>query len=215
MSLRRLTSLAVGAALAATAMVAVGQPASAKAAPTGTTSIASVLAADGDTFDRNPYDYDILHQAVLAVLDAKPGSDVAVLADGTVPLTVFAPNDLAFRFLLYDLTKQWPRSEEAVLTGIANGVGIDAVETVLLYHVVPGLTIDSAAAVSSDGAALPTAQGGTVTVDVLSKRGAFVRLIDNDPNDLDPFLIRRQLDINKGNQQIAHGISFVLRPIDL
>ncbi len=215
MSLRRLTSLAVGAALVATAMVAVGQPASAKAAPTGTTSIASVLAADGDTFDRNPYDYDIVYQAALAVIGAKPTSDVALLTDGTVPLTVFAPNDLAFRFLNYDLTKQWPRSEEAVLNGIAGAVGIDGVEAVLLYHVVPGLTIDSATAVQSDHVALPTAQGGTVTVDVLSERKAFVRLVDNDRNDVDPFLIRRQLDINEGNQQIAHGINFVLRPFDL
>jgi hypothetical protein len=40
-------------------------------------------------------------------------------------------------------------------------------------------------------------------------------LNDNDPNDIDPFLVPSKLDINQGNPQIAHGIAFVLRPADL
>jgi len=42
-----------------------------------------------------------------------------------------------------------------------------------------------------------------------------VSLVDADPNDANPFLVRSKLDINKGNRQIAHGISLVLRPADL
>ncbi|GAB2676997.1 fasciclin domain-containing protein [Thalassiella azotivora] len=221
MSLSRTAAAVVGtAALAVTGVAAPAAAAPADAptsttAPTGTTSLAEVLAADGADFDRNPFDYDILDGAVRAVLAAKPDSPVAVLADGSVPLTAFLPDDLAFRLLLLDVAHQAPRSEEAVLNGLATAVGVDAVETVLLYHVVPGATIDSATALASDGADLTTAQGGTFQVDVLSTKGKVVRLKDADRNDIDPFLDRRDLDLNAGNAQIAHGISFVLRPADL
>jgi uncharacterized surface protein with fasciclin (FAS1) repeats len=204
----------VGACVAALVGTDVAAPAAA-ATPSGTRSLATVLAADGDRFDRNWYDFDIVDQAVAAVLAAKPNSPVAVLADGTVPLTAFIPNDRAFQFLALDLTNRWERTEQGVLTRIAGAVGIDAVEQVLLYHVVPGATITARQALRSDNAVLRTAQGATFRVDVLSRWVPLVRLIDQDRNDLNPFLIRSKLDINKGNAQIAHGISAVLRPLDL
>ena len=213
MPIRRFVSALAAASLATGAVVALAPAAS--AAPSGTTSLAAVLASDGDTFDRNWYDFDILDQAVGAVLAAKPTSPVAVLADGTVPLTAFLPNDRAFQVLVKDLTHRWYGSEEQVFTTLAGAVGIDAIEQVLLYHVVPGVTIDSATALASDNAVLTTAQGGTFKVDVISKRFGIVQLRDQDRNDLNPFLIRRQLDLNAGNVQIAHAITFVLRPADL
>jgi hypothetical protein len=42
-----------------------------------------------------------------------------------------------------------------------------------------------------------------------------VQLRDQDRNDLNPFLIPGKLDLNAGNVQIAHAITFVLRPADL
>ncbi|MBD5784741.1 fasciclin domain-containing protein [Cellulosimicrobium terreum] len=217
MNLRR-TPRRLAAALAATLLASTGVAAaasSASASPAGTTSLAAVLAADGDTFDRNWSDYDIVDQAVAAVLAAKPDSPVAVLADGTVPLTAFLPNDRAFQLLALDLTHRWQPTEQRVLASIADAVGIDAVEQVLLYHVVPGATIDSRTALRSDDAALTTAQGATFRVDVLSKRLGLVRLVDQDRDDLNPFLVRGRLDLNAGNVQIAHGITAVLRPLDL
>lgn len=204
---------AVGAAALGLAGVVAAQPAA--ASTPGTTSLAQVLAADGDMFDRNPYDFDVLDQAVAAVLEAKPSSPVAVLADGTVPLTAFVPNDRAFQLFAWDLTHRWPRTEQAALESIAGTVGIDAVEQVLLYHVVPGATIDSRTALRSDDAVLTTAQGAGVRVDVISPWVPLVRLVDQDRNDIDPFLVRSQLDLNKGNAQIAHGITAVLRPVNL
>src|SRR6478609_802499 len=116
---------------------------------------------------------------------------VAVRADGTVPLTAFLPNDRAFRLLAFDLTHRWPRTEQKALEAIAGAAGIDAVEQVLLYHVVPGKTITARTALRSDGAVLTTAQGGTVKIDVISRWLPLVRLVDKDRNDLDPFLVRR------------------------
>ncbi|MGQ7296417.1 fasciclin domain-containing protein [Quadrisphaera sp. KR29] len=212
MRIRRLAASLAATALAGTALVGLAPAAS---ATTGTTSLASVLAADGSGFDGDWHDFDIVDNAVAAVLAAKPSSPVAVLADGAVPLTAFLPTDRAFQRLVKDLTHHCYGSEEDVFTALAGAVGIDAIEQVLLYHVVPGATIESAAALASDGAVLSTAQGGTITVDVRAPKIPLVVLRDADRDARDPRLVPSALDINAGNKQIAHGITLVLRPVDL
>ena len=212
MNLRRLGVIATTLGLATTAAIAVAPAAS---ADTGTRSLAAVLTSDGNRFDRNWYDYDIVTEAVLAVLAAKPTSPVGLLTDGTVPLTAFIPNDRAFQVLAYDLTKRWPTTEQKTFDALVAAVGVDAIEQVLLYHVVPGATITKKAAVNANGATLTTAQGGTIGVRVYNRYLPIVELRDKDTNDVNPFLNPRALDINAGNAQIAHGIVFVLRPLDL
>jgi uncharacterized surface protein with fasciclin (FAS1) repeats len=215
MRFRRSLSVLTAATFVAGAGLALA-PAASAAPPTGTASLAALLASDGDTFDRSWRDFDILDQAVGAVLAAKPSSPVAVLADGTVPLTAFLPTDRAFQLLAKDLTHRWYFSEKSVFTALARTVGVDAIEQVLLYHVVPGATIDSRTALASDNAVLTTAQGGTFKVDVISKRWwPIVQLRDQDRNDRNPYLIPGKLDLNAGNVQIAHAITLVLRPINL
>ena len=184
--------------------------------PSGTRSLAEVLTADGNQFDRNYYDYDIVTEAVLAVIaaDTDGNSPVRLLADGTVPLTAFIPNDRAFQVLVKDLTGRWVRDESAVFSAVA-GLGIDTVENVLLYHVVPGATLTSRDAVGANGAQLTTALGPTIGVRVLSKWLPIIQLRDQDPDDVDPFVNPFALDVNRGNAQIAHGITFVLRPANL
>ena len=208
----RSLAAALGLGLAATLAVGAGP---AQAAPLGERSLAAVLTSDGNRFDRNARDYDILTEAVLAVVAAKPKSPVALLTDGSVPLTAFIPNDFSFRVLAHDLTGRWYYSEERVLTALVDAVGLDAIENVLLYHVVPGATIDSRTALGANGVALTTAAGPTFTVRVVNRWLPLVRLVDNDRDDVNPFLAPGALDVNKGNKQIAHGIWFVLRPADL
>ncbi|MEO6411523.1 MAG: fasciclin domain-containing protein [Pedococcus sp.] len=213
MTTRRLTTAVAILGLAGTAALASAPAASAHSgshSSTGTRSLATVLAQDGAGFDRNWNDFDIVDNAVTAVLTAKPGSAVGVLADGKVALTAFLPTDRAFRHLASDLTGQRYQSESAVFAAVAS-LGIDTVEAVLLYHLVPGATVTYRQALRSDGAALTTASGGTVTVDVVCRY--LVQLQDADPDDRNPWVVKR--DINKGNLQIAHGISEVLRPLDL
>lgn len=207
----------------ATALVTVGLTFALGAAPAvahtrssepGTRSLAAVLTADGNRFDRNPNDYDIVTEAVLAVLKAKPNSPVGVLADGDVALTAFLPTDQAFRSLVHDLTGRWYLRESKVFDALVAAVGVDTVEAVLRYHVVPGVTITRKAALKSDGAVLDTAlPGATITVDVKHRWLRKVVLVDADPNDRNPVV--RKFDINRGNLQIAHGITAVLRPADL
>lgn len=216
MKLRRILA-GIGAGIVACTMGAgvAAAPANAKTG-LGDRSLAAVLTSDGNQFDRNWYDYDIVTEAVLAVLAAKPGSPVKVLTDGSVPLTAFIPNDRAFQVLAHDLTGTWIRTERGAFAGLVKAVGVDAIESVLLYHVVPGATILAKDAVKADGAALATAlPGASITVDVKSRLFRLVVLKDLDPNDANPLLNPFALDINKGNKQVAHGIVLVLRPADL
>jgi uncharacterized surface protein with fasciclin (FAS1) repeats len=212
MTARRAAQLGCVLAVALATLLATALPASATGRPPkGTASLATLLAADGAGFDRNPADYDILDKAVTAVLTAKPDSAVAVLADGTVPLTAFLPNDRAFTRLAQDVLGGSYRSERAVFTAVA-GLGTDTIESVLLYHVVPGATITYRQALRSDGARLPTAlEGSTVRVKVVHR--VLVQLVDADRDDRNPYVV--QPNLNRGNRQIAHGIDRVLRPIDL
>ena len=209
--IRRLTATAATLALAASGTLAPAPTANAQHHKLGDTPLAALLLADGDKFDHNKYDYDILTQAALAVLAAKPDSAVGVLTDGSVPLTAFLPTDKAFKRTVKDLTGHWPKSERRTFTIVA-GLGIDTVEAVLLYHVVPGVTIDSAAALAADGVSLPTAAGPSITVDVFTKPNGktAIRLIDGARPY--PYLVLDRLDINAGNNQIGHRITRLLLP---
>jgi hypothetical protein len=199
------TGIAAASALALT----VGTAGPAAAEELGTDSLAGVLTSDGNRFDKNKKDYDIVTESVLWVLKKKPSSAVGVLATGTVPLTAFVPNDESFRKLVKDLTGRNYKKERNVFKKV-KGLGVETVEAVLLYHVVPDATIDSAAALKADGATLDTAAGETFRVNV---KGSSIRLQDKDRNSRNPRV--NVVDINKGNLQIAHGIDRVLRPLDL
>jgi uncharacterized surface protein with fasciclin (FAS1) repeats len=215
MNLRRLTSAFTALVMTGTAFAVAAAPAEAgDKHKSGNRSLATVLAADGSGgFDKNPHDFDILEAAVLGVLAEKPKSPVGVLADGKVRLTAFAPTDQAFRRLAADLTGKKYKSEKKVFETLATAAGIDTIENVLLYHVVPGATITYKQALKADGAKLQTAlKGAKIKVKVRGKR---VTLVDLDKDARNPRVIKRLTDINKGNKQIAHGIDRVLRPIDL
>lgn len=212
MKIRTMTS-AIAAGVALSLISPIGSASAHNPKPLGNKSLAAVLAADGAHYDHNWGDFDILDKAVTTVLTAKPGSSVAVLADGDVALTAFLPTDRAFRRLVFDLTGQRKHSEKAVFKALAGAAGVDTLEAVLLYHVVPGATITYKQAKHSDGAKLATALTGT-EIQVKVRHGS-VYLRDNDLNDRNPKVIKSARDINKGNKQIAHGINRVLRPIDL
>ena len=211
---RHLAGPVAGALVAAALATAPIAPANAQRAA-GTDSLAALLAADGQKLDKNWKDFDILDAAVTAVLADDEDSAVAVLADGKTKLTAFAPTDKAFRMLVKDLSGKTYKSESRVVSWLAENAGLDTIETVLLYHVVPGKALDSKKVLKSNGAKLKTAAGSTFKVKVKTKPSVSVTLQDKDKNAQDPMANLDQLDLNKGNKQIAHGIDRVLRPIDL
>lgn len=208
----RSTAATLALGVASVGFAAAGAQANTHSSPT---SLATVLTSDTNKFDKNSGDFDVVTEAVLAVLAAKPDSPVKVLADPSVKLTAFVPTDRAFLRLASDLTGTKVKSEKKAFGTVA-GLGIDTVETVLLYHVVPGAKVTAKKALKANGASLATAQGGDITVTV-KKKGPKIILGDQDGNSRDAQVILALTDINKGkvNQQIAHGIDRVLRPVDL
>ena len=181
----------------------------AQAAP-GTKSLASILLKDTTdgvpNFDRNGRDFDILTAAVLAVLDADPGSPVGLLTDGEVRLTAFIPVDAGFVRTAKALGVE-ARTEKGLVNKLVDAFGVGGIEEILLYHVVPGVKINAKAAAASDGAILTMANEQTVKVNV-TRDGIFLK--DKNAEVANPKVI--VTDINKGNQQIAHAINRVLLP---
>lgn len=218
MNIRRNISLAlVGAALTTAIAVPAVSAATPVNAPAG--SVLDLLEADGTAFDRNWYDYDILEAAARVVVDGKPGTTVAALADPNASLTVLAPNDRAFQVLAYDLTGKWYGTEAGVLNGIAGAImnGLkadleDTLEAVLLYHVIGGkATFADVKALS--GKSVATVGGGSIGIKYYPWLNLVV-LRDADSDDANPWVVNSKRDIAVGNS-IVHGISLVLRPINL
>ncbi|HYO38505.1 MAG TPA: fasciclin domain-containing protein [Nocardioidaceae bacterium] len=211
MNLTRVTST-IAAGMLGVATLAAAPPASAAGA--GERNLVDVLAADGNRLDHNWDDFDIVEKAVGRVLAAKPKSSVGVLADGSTALTAFLPTDRAFRRLVTDLTGKRRATERGVLRAVNKAVDVPTLESVLLYHVVPGATLTYRQARHADGAVLKTAlAGATVRINVTKRHNVF--LVDADRNDRDPRVLRAAKNLNQGNKQIAHGINRVLRPVDL
>jgi len=198
--------------LAASAALVAGTAAGAPAAQAmdGNTSLASVLNVGNAKFDKSNNDFDILTKAAEAVLAAKPNSPVALLADGDTALTVFAPTDKAFKNLASALAGHNISSESDAFDAVA-GLGIDTVETVLLYHVIPGATIESPDALEANGAVLATAAEGKNTK-VLVSDAPSIRLRDYAPKFKNAQVILSAVDINKGNKQVAHAVDAVMLP---
>ncbi len=205
--------IATGAiAIAGFASIAPGT-ASADHHPNPDQTLADILLADSgkdhpDGFDRRSWDYDIVTQAVLLFPDL-----VEAASNPDADLTVFLPNDRAFRELVQEITGERIRAEADVFAAVA-GLGTETVKNVLLYHIVPvGISIRDAR--QSDGAILDTLlEGSTIEVDVSGRRLKNVTLIDADTDDHDPRVVQG----NVGGAAIngfAHGIDRVLRPIDL
>ena len=177
--------------------------------PTLAEILLSDSAQDGaDGFDRNRWDYDIVTQAVLLFPDL-----VEAASNPDAELTVFLPNDQAFRRLVGEITGERLRSEADVFAAVAS-LGTDTVKNVLLYHIVPA-SISYRDAKRADGAVLDTLlDGSTIEVDVRGRWWKRITLIDADTDDRDPTVVRPNIG-GAASNGYAHGINRVLRPIDL
>jgi uncharacterized surface protein with fasciclin (FAS1) repeats len=199
--------ISAGLSVLALSAAIVAQAPAAKAV-NGTIPLSQVLNISNPALDRDWNDFDILVAAINFVLKAKPTSSVKVLADGTVRLTAFAPTDRAFRNLVKSLKGKFPYNESQTVAVLAS-LGADTLEKVLLYHVVLGDPISSATALTSSGATLKTAATETVSLLLKGKR---LYLIDIGLPKVTPKVVVSGLDINLGNNQIAHAIDAVLVP---
>ncbi|MFU8947640.1 fasciclin domain-containing protein [Mycetocola zhadangensis] len=191
------TVTAITAAIAALVLVGPVAPASAQgSAPSGTIVDVAVAASGGGTPDANPYDYDLLVQALVAT------NLVPVLADSSRRFTVFAPNDRAFLRLVTDVTGTAPASEAAALTTITTTLSVEQISSLLLYHVVPDRSLGAVEVLLSKS--ITMANGGVV-------KPRLTTLRDENTALRDPRLILSALNIRATNG-VLHGIDRVLIP---
>ena len=124
--------------------------------------------------------------------------------------------------LAHQLTGKWFGTEAGVLNGIAGAItnGLkadleDTLEAVLLYHVIGG-TNTFADVKSLSGKSVPTVlEGGSIGIKYYPWLNLVV-LRDADTNDANPWVVNSKRNIETSNgKSIVHGISLVLRPIDL
>ena len=177
------------------------------AAPGGFDSIADYVSQSGGEFDSNPYDYDILLNAVIAAELVDP------LSDPDAELTLFAPNDRGMIRLARDLGYDG-RDEEgawnflvAALTDLGGGDPIPLLTDILLYHVAPeSLSAFDVFLLGWFRQPIVTLQGGEI-------RPRVFRLRDNEPDLRDPRLFW-PLNIRAG-AGFVHTLNRVLIPIDI
>jgi uncharacterized surface protein with fasciclin (FAS1) repeats len=187
------------AAVAAAALTLTALPANAHSgytAPKGTIVDVAVAASGGGTPDKNPWDYDILVQAVVATGLA------GALSDTSTKYTVFAPNDRAFLRLVTDLTGTKPASEADALTTITTAFTTEQIADILLYHVVAGKALSPLKVITSKS--LTMANGG-----VVKPRGITLR--DETAALTDPRLVPWRINI-KASNGVIHTIDRVLVP---
>ena len=189
------------AALAAT--VALGFSAPAVQAD-GHLTLAQILLADGDQFDTNQDDFDIVTEAILA-------TGLGGAAD-TMELTAFLPTDKAFRILVEDAYGLSIKDEAALFQAIVDTLGGDTVRDVLYYHLVAGTVMSGDVVAAGDGAEISRLLGNSFTLDFKGKKIAQIRLTDNEPFLRDPIV--RAVDITAENG-VAHVIDRVLPPVAL
>ena len=208
----RITSaLAVGTLVGT--CVTTGGPTATGAAtsqPLGHRSLAKVLAQDGNHFDHDWGDFDVADRLIHKVLAAKPHSPLAIVTHGRQRVTVFLPTDSAFRKMAKFFGGKNLRSERRVYRVVRRAGGtIGPVENVLLTFPVEGRTLTYRHLKAEAPTTLTSMQGAPLKIRF---RDGKLLVVDWDKFSPRSWVIPDLRNINKGNRQIAHGVSSVLSP---
>jgi hypothetical protein len=198
-------------AFAAMALLARPIPGHAVGGEADTLADLLIAASDGAELDRNPLDYDIIVQTVIA-LEALGGDPdlggatlLDVLSNRDAEITVFVPHDGAFRKLARDLGWDGRGGDAGAFAVITGAFDLATIRDVVKYHVVGAhLNIFDVLRQRTFDTVLPGAS---------FRRVRLFSLQDNEPDLKNPRL-RPPVQLQRG-RSVAHTISRVLIPVDL
>lgn len=188
-----IATLTAGAA--AVGLVATAATASAKP-PERTTIVDTVIAVSGPSGYDTANDFDILREAVIATGSVE-------LLDGKRQLTVFAPTDSAFIALADSLDEDVITTEEAAFTKLATTLGVDAIRSVLEYHIAPGERFS--------GDVVPAERIRTLSGGFLTKDAGSITFDQGAPDPASILVSAGLFDIDVDNG-VIHAIDNVLVP---
>lgn len=222
--------LAAGSALALVATLGMAvTPAAAK----GDKPLSKVI-IDGN-YDSNGRDFDILAALVQEALTFNSDSPLKVITNGSTKVTVFAPDDTAFKNFARTVTGKSKISEKEAVVAILETVSVNPakdeegesgtgtsepagpaptvsdLEGLLLGHMVDG-TITAKMLLKPKYKKVTTKVGTKIKVLVKKPKSNSpkIQLKNGLPSFKNPKVVKT--DINKGNKQIAHAISQVYLP---
>jgi len=190
-------------------------PAAPKVKILPTSLLASLLTSGGavDGVHINPKNYDVYTSLVSLFVQnsiAQKSSDLYLLV-GNTPLTAFVPTDAAFQQLAARLTGKTSTSVQGIVTDLSS-LGKQGLEQLLEYSIVPGSEIFAGVALKANGKGLATGLAGrSIKVSVA---GSSISLGDYSKNP-DAQVILSQVDINKKNKAVGHGVDSVPLPFEL
>jgi uncharacterized surface protein with fasciclin (FAS1) repeats len=168
-------------------------------------TIAAVLAPYARGFDTDNDDFNIATHLVLqfpdlAVAANRPGND-----------TVFLPTDYAFRSLVRSLTGVTVVPEAALLKAVQR-LGTVKLGAILRYHVIHGARVTYGHLLRTNAFSLPTLQGSTVRIAVVTQPWWSVRLIDRATRQPDAKIINADITASNG---LIHVIDRVMLPFEV
>ena len=170
-------------------------------------TLLDILLSDGDMFDDNQNDFDIVTQAIATCSPE--------LVDGAgnpgAMLTAFLPTDKAFRILVEDVFDVAIKNEAELFGAIASAFGCPTIDTVLKYHVAPATLYAADVLTLESGDMVPNIAMLPLEVSFKGRKGkGQIRLVDNEPMLRNPIVVATDIMADNG---VAHVIDRVLLPI--
>ncbi|MEI8238403.1 MAG: fasciclin domain-containing protein [Actinomycetota bacterium] len=201
-------TLGTAIGLASIALVA---PTAEAATPTPPpTTIAAILAPYAGGFDTNNDDFTIPTHVLLQF------HDLVVAATKPGNTTVFLPTDYAFRALIRNLTGNIVVPEDRLFAAVMR-LGKARLGAVLRYHLVPGVRVSFGQLLHTNGFALPTLEGHTITVSAITVRtisGSWRTVVLHDPVPglTDPKVVNADIAASNGIIHVIDRVMFPTKP---
>lgn len=205
MNKRQLTSALTAVLIAVAGLAATTTPAqAATSSPVGNRSVMRVLAKDGHHLDTNWSDFDVFEKFARGVIKARPHSKLTILAHGGQPVTALIPTDRGYKRAAQIIFGHHFSTERSVYKALNGAGGPKFIEGFLLNCLVGDETLTYRELRMAAPTRVDTLQGTDL---LIRYRNGRLLVVDHAKASPNARVIRGLSNINKGNEQIIHGIS--------